>query len=132
MTAPLTAKIRDFLGRNGPASAQTVAEAVQEIGTSGGEQRALLLMRLDPQLEPVKGGLWALRGIPDNDDRKVKKVADEYFQSLKRPGAPLSSAVKHIYEQTHIEPPKVEDTLRKYYLIKGTNIYNRPKSKEED
>ncbi|MGC9966674.1 MAG: hypothetical protein ABSE08_14820 [Syntrophobacteraceae bacterium] len=130
MGFPIIQQIRDYLQRHGPASVQKVAEAIPELETCGGEQRAFLLMRLDPHLEPVKANQWAFRCLLQPDELEVRESAEKYFASIKRPGAPLSSVIQHIHRETQIEPSQVCEILAKYYVLHGSNIFNR-KRKEE-
>jgi hypothetical protein len=125
MTASITERIRDHVLRHGPVTAEQVAQAIPELAECGGEQRALLLLRLDPQVEPTGTNLWAARGTYLIEERKVHRVAEEYFYSLARPGAPLSSAVAAIAEGSKVESPKVEEILRNRYVIVGTNVFNK-------
>jgi len=131
MTASITICIRDHLHRRGPATAVAVAEAIPELAECGGEKRALLLMRLDPHLEPASGGRWAVRGIGFTDGELVKETAQKYFQSINKPGAPLSSTVKYVCKETGLDPPEVKEKLAEYYLVHGPNIFNRPKRQED-
>jgi hypothetical protein len=132
MSLPIIEQIRDYLRRHGPASTQTVAEAIPELDACGGTQRALLLMRLDPHLEPTKSGLWAVRGRATNDEKRVREAARKYFSSIKRPGATLSSTVEYIHQETEIDPPEIREVLAKYYVVHGPNIFSRRKDKEEE
>ena len=125
MTASITIRIREHLHRRGPATAGAVAEAIPELAECGGEKRALLLMRLDPHLEPATGGRWAMRGIGLTDDELIKKTAQNYFECINKPGAPLSSTVKYVCEETGLDPPEVKEKLAEYYIVHGPNIFNR-------
>ena len=77
MRAPITERIRELVLRRGPITADAVAQALPELAECGGEQRALLLMRLDPQLERTPTNLWAARGTILTDERKVHRAAEE-------------------------------------------------------
>ena len=131
MTASITIRIREHLHRRGPATAGAVAEAIPELAECGGEKRALLLMRLDPNLEPASGSRWATQGSGLSDTQLVKETAQKYFKSIARPGAPLSSAVKYVCEETGLAPPEVREQLAEYYTVHGPNIFNRPKRQED-
>jgi hypothetical protein len=127
MTAPITENIRDYLLRRGPKSVAEVASAIPDLaGDPNGEERALLLMRLDPHLERAGDNLWAARGTVLTDERKVRKAAEDYFGNLGKPGAPLSSAVAAIAEKVSLPAHRVEDLLKQIYVVRGTNIFNRP------
>lgn len=125
MRAPITERIRDLVLRRGPITAEAVAEALPELAECGGEQRALLLMRLDPQLERTPTNLWAARGTILTDERKVHRAAEDYFRSLDRKGAPLSSAVAAIAASSRVDGRKVEEILRERYVVAGTNVFNK-------
>ena len=125
MNAPITERIRDHLLRRGPVTAEQVAEALPELAECGGEQRALLLMRLDPHLERTGTNLWAARGTILTDERKVHRAAEDYFRALDRQGAPLSSAVAAIAGSSRVESHKVEEILRERYVVAGTNVFNK-------
>jgi len=130
MRAPITERIRDLVLRRGPITAEAVAQALPELADCGGEQRALLLMRLDPQLERTGTNLWAARGTILTDERKVHRAAEDYFRFLDRRGAPLSSAVAAIAGSCRIDSRKVEEILRERYVVAGTNIFNKLREKE--
>jgi hypothetical protein len=125
MRAPITERIRDLVLQRGPITAEAVAQALPELAECGGEQRALLLMRLDPQLERTGSNLWTARGAMLTDERKVNRAAEDYFRSLERKGAPLSSAVAAIAASSHVDSRKVEEILRNRYLVAGTNVFNK-------
>lgn len=132
MSITIIEQIRDYLQRHGPASAQSVAQAIPELEECGGVERALLLMRLDPRLERTHNGLWAARGLVIDDEMRVQEAAHKYFCSIKRAGAPLSSAVEYIQKETNVDPPEIREALAKYYVVHGPNIFNRRKGKEEE
>lgn len=123
MTGPITEKIRDVLIGSGPASPQRVAEAVPELAQTGGAERALLLMRLDPSLEPTGTGLWAARGTAITDAYRVRESAEKYF--VGRPGVPLASAVRGVASDTGLAEDHVRKLLTAQYVVVGSNIFNR-------
>ena len=125
MKAPITERIRDLVLHRGPITADVVAQALPELAECGGEQRALLLMRLDPQLEQTPTNFWTARGTIHTDEWKVHHAAEDYFRSLNRKGAPLSSAVTAIVASSRVGSRKVEEILRERYIIVGTNIFNK-------
>ena len=123
MSALLTEKIRDFLIGRGPATPERVAEAIPELAANGGAARALLLMRLDPVLERTGSKMWAARGTAITDDRRVRKAAERFFGG--RPGAPLSSAVRAVAQDTRLAEHRVRELLTAQFVVAGTNIFNR-------
>lgn len=123
MTGPITEKIRDILVGSGPASPQRVAEAIPELAQTGGAERALLLMRLDPSLERTGTGLWAARGTAFTDAYRMRESAEKYFAG--RPGVPLASAVRGVTSDTGLAEDRVRELLAAQYVIVGTNIFNR-------
>ncbi len=125
MKAPITERIRDDVHRHGPVAAEQVAQALPELAECGGEQRALLLMRLDPLLERTGTNLWVVRGTYVIEEEEVLRVAEEYFRYINRRGAPLSSAVAAIARGSNVASRKVEEILRERYVIAGTNVFNK-------
>jgi len=124
MTESLTSKIRDHINRNGPSTPKAITKAIPELAECGGEDRTLLLMRLDPMLEPAQNKRWALRGILEKEKGEiVHESASKHFQTLNRPGTPLNSMVQFVCNEGREE-------LDKYYTIYGTNIFNRSKKQE--
>lgn len=123
MTGTLTEKIRDLLIREGLATAERVAESIPELAESGGTQRALLLMRLDPTLERTGNDAWAARGTALTDDRRVRRAAENLFGG--RPGAPLSSVVRTVASGTGLPEHQVYELLTAQFVVVGTNIFNR-------
>ena len=131
MTESLTSKIRDHINRNGPSTPKAITEAIPELAECGGEDRALLLMRLDPKLEPAQNKRWALRGILEKEKGKiVHESASKRFQTLNRPGTPLNSMVQFVCKETGLDKKEVREELDKYYTIHGTNIFNRSNKQE--
>lgn len=130
MTDSLTDRIRALVHQRGPLSASAVVDSIPELAAAGGEARALLLMRLDPQLEPRPGCLWAARGLIAPEKSRIKQAAMDYFQSLGREGAPFSSLVKSIATTTGIEAAQVKKILSELFIVHGSNIFNRLKSQE--
>lgn len=123
MSGRITAQVRDFLIGRGPASPERVAEAVPELMESGGAERALLMMRLDPLLERTSAGLWAARALALTDERRVRGAAEKFLGT--RPGAPLSSATQAVMSTTHLAEHRVRELLEAQFVVVGTNIYNR-------
>jgi len=123
MNTLISDKIRNFLFSREPATPQRVAQAVPELAARGGPQRALLLMRLDPTLEPSGHEHWAARGTAISDQCRVSEAAGRYFGD--RPGAPLNSTVRHVVNDTGLPEQQVRKLLATHYPVIGTNIYNR-------
>jgi len=130
MTASITERIRDHLLRRGPRTTAQVAAAIPELADCGGEERALLLMRLDPLLERAGTTHWAARGTVLTDERKVHHAAEDYFHALDRQGSPLSSAAKSIAARAQVDVQRVQEILRERYVIVGTNVFNRRRNEE--
>ncbi|WP_298502301.1 hypothetical protein [uncultured Sphaerochaeta sp.] len=131
MRRSITEQIHNYILQCGTVTTQQVVNGVSEIAECGGEQRALLLMRLDPQIEQVGTDLWTARSTILSDKHKVHHAAEGYFSSLNRPGAPLSSMISMVVESTHIDSRKVEDILRERYIIAGTNIFNKLRQEKD-
>lgn len=129
MTGLITSKIRDFLIGRGPATHERVAEAIPELMETGGGERALLLMRLDPMLERTGREMWAARGTAITDDRRVRKAAEKFFDG--RPGAPLASVVRGVSSETGLPEHQVREFLTTQFFVVGTNIFNRRRIEEE-
>jgi hypothetical protein len=127
----LTDRIRRFLRDCGPASIERVIVAIPELETSGGSERANLLVRLDPQLERTAAGLWTVKGETLSDEQRVRIAAEEYFRALGRPGAPMSSAASILAERTSVNFDRVRRILADLYLVQGSNIFNRRRQKEK-
>jgi len=123
VTAPITDKIHDFLIARGPATPQRVAEVVPALTEAGGAERALLLMRLDPTLEPTGAGLWAARGAAMTSERRVRQAAEQFFAG--RPGAPMASATRAVAGETGLPEPQVQALLADQFVVVGSNIFNR-------
>ena len=132
MSARITDRIRNFVLGRGTASIEQVIEAIPELESSGGAQRAKLLIRLDPQLERTSAGLWTTRSDALSDHLKVRLAADEHFRVLGRPGAPLSSVSIVIAERTSLTVDRVKQILTELYLVKGSNLFNRRRQQKED
>lgn len=131
MSTPLSVRIRLHLYRGKKSTPCAVADAIPELAECGGEQRALLLMRLDPQLEPVGDDHWTVRGRSLTEEQTVRQAAESYFKSINRPGIPLNSMVTEISRTTKMAELKVLTILVETYAVYGSNIFNRPKHQED-
>jgi hypothetical protein len=125
MSAGTIEMIRDFVLANGMTTPERVAEAIPELSTQGGAERALLLMRLDPMLERTRNGAWAARGSAITNDRRVWKAAEKFFDG--RPGAPLASVVRTVASETGLPEHQARELLTAQFVVAGTNIFNRRK-----
>lgn len=123
MSASLTEQIRELLIIRGPATPERVAEAIPELGSHGGAQRALLLMRLDPTLEKTGSEMWAARGTALTDERRARKAFEKFIEG--RQGAPLSSAVRAVAGDTGIPEHRTHELLAAQFVVVGPNIFNR-------
>jgi hypothetical protein len=123
MSTNLTEQIREFLIVRGLATAERVAEAIPELATNGGAQRALLLMRLDPTLERTGSDMWAARGTALTDERRARKAFEQFIEG--RQGAPLTSAVRAVARDTGIPEHRAHELLAAQFVVVGSNIFNR-------
>lgn len=123
MSGHIIEKIRDFLIAGGPATPERVAESITELAKTGGAQRALLLMRLDPALERSGNESWAARGAAITDDRRVRNAAEKFFDG--RQGAPFLSAVRAVASETAIPEHQVRELLTMQFVVVSPNIFNR-------
>lgn len=123
MSGRITQKIRDFLIAGGPATPVRVAENIPELSEAGGAQRTLLLMRLDPALERAGNERWAARSTAITDQHRVRNAAEKFFGN--RPGAPLTSAVRAVANETALPQHQVRELLTSQFVVVGSNVYNR-------
>ena len=123
MSGRITEKVRDFLIAGGPATPERVAESIPELAEEGGAQRALLLMRLDPTLEPAGDERWAARSTAITDERRVRDAAEKLFGD--RPGAPFVSAVRAVASETGLPGHQVRELLVTQFVVVGSNVFNR-------
>jgi hypothetical protein len=89
-------------------------------------------MRLDPQLERTPRDQWVARGAVVSEEHQVKHAAEDYFRSLGRPGAPVSSVVAAIADRTSIDAGRVKRLLSSLYEVHETNVFNRLRRREEN
>ncbi|RLB69681.1 MAG: hypothetical protein DRH03_08150 [Deltaproteobacteria bacterium] len=148
-------KMMEYLNREGAATPETIAAAIPELSQCGGAERALLLLRLNPQFERIDiaslspssescdefmvkeesdpylaSSKWTIRGSGKTDDDVVREAAEQYFTTLGRPGAPIANVVMEVSRTTGLEAPKVKQILLMQFTTMNTNIFNRPKRQE--
>ncbi len=128
----ITKQIRDYLLREGFATPDVIAESIPELNQCGGAERALLLLRLNPQFE-YTGSKWITRGSGQSDEAAVLEAAEQYFRTIGRSGAPITNVVKDVSKATRLDGLKVEQILKESeeFTIMNTNIFNRPKRQED-
>jgi len=145
-----------YLNREGAATPETIADAIPELSQCGGAERALLLLRLNPQFERMDGTntfqttkpvsefmvkeepapyqvspKWTTRGSGKTDKEAIRDGALQYFKSLGRHGAPIAKVVMEVTRTTGLEAPKVKQILLEQFTTMNTNIFNRPKRQED-
>jgi len=146
----------DYLNREGVASPEVIATAIPELSQCGGAERALLLLRLNPQFERIDtvshppssescneftvkeesepyltSSKWTSRGSGKIDEDVVREAAEQYFTTLGRPGAPIVNVVREISRTTGLGAPKVKQILLTQFATMNTNIFNRSKRQGE-
>ena len=149
-------KMMEYLNREGAATPETIAAAIPELSRCGGAERALLLLRLNPQFERIDtvshspssescdeftvkkepapylvSSKWTTRGSGKTDDDVVREAAEQYFTTLGRPGAPIANVVMEVSRTTGLDAPKVKQILLMQFTTINTNIFNRPKRQED-
>jgi hypothetical protein len=152
----LAGQITDYLNREGAATPETVASAIPELSQCGGAERALLLLRLNPQFERIDtasttksqescdefmvkekstpylaSSKWITRGSGKTDEDAVLESAQHYFKTIGRPGAPIANVVMKVSQSTGLDAPKVTQILLRQFKTMNTNIFNRPKRQED-
>ena len=146
----------DYLNREGVSLPEVIAAAIPELSQCGGAERALFLLRLNPQFERIDtvshspssescngfmvkeesdpylaSSKWTIRGSGKTDDDVVREAAEQYFTTLGRPGAPIANVVMEVSRTTGLEAPKVKQILLMQFTTMNTNIFNRPKRQED-
>ena len=146
----------DYLNREGVASPEVIAAATPELSQCGGAERALLLLRLNPQFERIDiaslsptsescdgfmikeesepysaSSKWTTRGSGKTDEDVVREAAEQYFTTLGRPGVPIANVVMEVSRTTGLDAPKVKQILLAQFTTMNTNIFNRPKRQED-
>ena len=145
-------KIVSYLNSVEPATPEVIAAAIPELSQCGGAERALLLLRLNPQFERIDiaslspssescdgfmikeesepysaSSKWTTRGSGKTDEDVVREAAEQYFTTLGRPGAPIANVVMEVSRTTGLDAPKVKQILLTQFTTMNTNIFNRPK-----
>jgi len=151
----IASQMSEYLNREGAATPKTIAASIPDLNQCGGAERALLLLRLNPQFEridkeasspaePCDGFMakedeasylarskWTTRGSGKSDEDVIHDAAIHYFKALGKPGAPIVNVVMEITQNTGLSAPAVEQALRMQFMTMNTNIFNRPKRQEE-
>jgi hypothetical protein len=123
MSRPLIGEIHELLKARGPLTAREVAGAMREVSEHQGEQSVLLLMRLDPLLEPATGGRWAIRNAPATDEERIVEAAQAHFNATGKRGFPTPRLVAQIVASTGFGEPQVKKVLFARFKNNRLNIY---------
>ena len=151
----ITTKITDYLNREGAATPETIAASIPELSQCGGAERALLLLRLNPQFERMEladstesqepcdefmvkeetapyfaSSKWINRGTGKTDEDAVRESALQYFKTIGRPGVPIANVIMEVSTTTGLNSPKVKQILMEQFTTMNTNIFNRPRRQE--
>lgn len=151
----IASQMIEYLNREGAATPETIAASIPDLNQCGGAERALLLLRLNPQFERIDKEFsssadpfgrfkvkedvtpfpdrlkWTTRGSGKSDEDLIHDAALQYFKVLGKPGAPIASMVMEVTQTTGLSAPAVEGALRSQFMIINTNIFNRPKRQED-
>jgi len=151
----IASQMTDFLNREGAATPEDIAASIPELNQCGGAERALFLLRLNPQFEridkeafssaePCDGFMvkednapylvtskWITCGSGKADEDTVHEAALQYFKSLGRPGAPIANVVMEVAKTIELDAPKVKRILLEQFTTMNTNIFNWPKRQED-
>lgn len=141
----------EYLTREGAATPETIANSIPDLSQCGGAERALLLLRLNPQFERIDkeayslsetcdgfmvkedqapylaGSRWTTRGSGKPDEEIIHDAALQYFKTLGKPGVPIAKVVMEVTKTTGLDAPKVKQILVEQFTTMNTNIFNRPK-----
>lgn len=152
----LSSQMVEYLNREGTATPETLAASIPDLNHCGGAERALLLLRLNPQFERIDTGAYSLSEPGDDflakesgacyltqskwvvcaggkcDEDIIHAAALQSFKALGKPGVPLANMVKEVTRTTGLSASLVEQTLRMQFLIVNTNIFNRPNQKKDN
>ena len=150
----IASQMSEYLNREGAATPKTIAASIPDLNQCGGAERALLLLRLNPQFEridkeasspaePCDGFMakedeasylarskWTTRGSGKSDEDVIHDAALHYFKALGKPGAPIVNVVMGITQTTGLSAPAVEQALRMQFMTMNTNIFNRPRQQK--
>ena len=151
----ITSQMTDFLNREGAATPEDIAATIPELNQCGGAERALFLLRLNPQFERIDkdsfssskpcvifmvkeddtsylvSSKWTTRGSGKTDKDTVQEATLQYFKSLGRQGATIANVVIGVTKATGLDAFKVKQILLEQFITKNTNIFNRPKRQED-
>jgi len=122
----ICAKIREHLAARGPMTIAEVADATPALQERGGEERARLLLRLDPGVEATPDGRWRARVQAASDEQKLRWAAERYFAEGK-PGETRAKLVAELVRETGIDEPRVVDFIRRSYHTNALYVFNRRK-----
>lgn len=151
----IASQMTEYLNREGAAAPGAIADAIPELSQCGGAERALLLLRLNPQFERINRGnaspaelcdgfmvkedevpylassKWTTRGSGKSDEEVIHDAALQYFKALGKPGISIANVVMEVTKTTGLSAPAVEQTLRSQFMTMNTNIFNRPRRQED-
>jgi hypothetical protein len=151
----IASQMTDFLNREGAATPEAIADSIPELSHCGGAERALLLLRLNPQFERIgkeayslaepcydfmvkedevpylARSKWTTRGSGKSDAEIVHDAALQFFKTLGKPGAPIANVVMEVTRTTGLDAPKVKQILVEQFTTMNTNIFNRPNRQED-
>ena len=120
----IASQMIEYLNSEGAATPETIAASIPDLNQCGGAERALLLLRLNPQFEridkesaspsePCDGYVvkedeapylasskWTTRGSGKSDDVVIHDAALQYFKVLGKPGAPIANVVMEVNHTT--------------------------------
>ena len=152
----IASQMSEYLNRDGAATPKTIAASIPDLNQCGGAERALLLLRLNPQFEridkeasspaePCDGFMvkedeasylanskWTTRGSGKSDEDMIHDAALQYFKALGKLGAPIVNVVMEVTQTTGLSASVVEQALRSQFMTMNTNIFNRPKRQEDE
>jgi hypothetical protein len=153
----ITGQMAEYLNREGAATPDAIAAAIPELYQCGGAERALLLLRLNPQFERMDAAKsvqstepvieftmkertdpfevsskWTNRGSGKTEKDTVHEAARQYFKTLGKPGAPITKVIMDVTKITGLDAYTVEQFLRMQFMTANTNIFNRLKRQEDE
>lgn len=140
----------EYLIREGAATPEAIAASIPDLSQCGGAERALVLLRLNPQFEridkeaysvsePCDGFMvkeakvpylavskWTIRGSGKSDGEVIHDAALQYFKTLGKSGALIANVVMEVTRTTGLDAPKVKQILVEQFTTRNTNIFNLP------